>query len=94
MENKLKDLLTTVGESISRYPSGERCEDPMNLFRVLEIQRREVYLCRVLAKLIDPAAHDKGAAFLKLFFDQVLKLPATIYECQKAADGSFARSCQ
>ena len=85
MENKLKDLLTTVGESISRYPSGERCEDPMNLFRVLEIQRREVYLCRVLAKLIDPAAHDKGAAFLKLFFDQVLKLPATIYECQKAA---------
>lgn len=85
LENKQKDLLMAVGEIISRYPSSERYEDPMNIFRVLEIQRREVYLCRVLAKLIDPTAHDKGAAFLKLFFSQVLKLPATIYECQKAA---------
>lgn len=85
MEIKLKDLLTDAGEIISKYPSGERYEDPMNLFRVLEIQRREVYLCRVLAKLIDPTAHDKGAAFLKLFFDQVLNLPTTISECQKTA---------
>lgn len=85
VENKLKNLLMAVDQIVSKYPSSEKHEDSMNLFRILEIQRREVYLCRVLAKLIDPMSHDKGSAFLKLFFDQVLSLSITLSECQKTA---------
>jgi hypothetical protein len=85
MKSKMNDLLQSVGEIVSKYPHNEKIEDPMNFFRILGIQNREVYLCRVLAKLIDPNAHDKGADFLKLFFEWVLKLPITVSECQKAA---------
>ena len=76
MEEKIRELLEAAGKIASKYPSIEQKEDPMNLFRVLEIQRREVYLCRVLVKLLKHRSE-----FLKLFFDYVLRLPITIEEC-------------
>lgn len=76
MEEKIRELLEAAGKIASKYPSVEKKEDSMNLFRVLEIQRREVYLCRVLVKLLKHRSE-----FLKLFFDYVLRLPITIEEC-------------
>lgn len=44
-----------------------------NIFKVLEIESREVLMCRVLTDFLNPAgAHQKGAKYLKLFLTEIL----------------------
>lgn len=46
-----------------------------NIFSVLGIQGKEVLTCRFLADLLNPRGqHGQGAAFLRIFFDDVLDI--------------------
>ena len=49
-----------------------------NIFSVLGIQGKEVLTCRFLADLMNPRGqHGQGAAFLRLFLDEVLRMPVS-----------------
>ena len=44
-----------------------------NLLEVMGVNRREVYICKILASLLDPnGSHGQGDKYLKLFFKLVL----------------------
>ena len=50
-----------------------RKEQEYNIFSVLEISRKEVFICRVLSDLINPEGnHGKGSKYLKTFLKDIL----------------------
>ena len=49
-----------------------------NIFRVLDVQTKEIIMCRFLADLLDPEGqHGCGILFLKLFLQHILKYPVS-----------------
>lgn len=74
MENLevINQLIEEAKEICLAHQSKEAQKEPFNIFRALGIERREVPLCRVLAELIDPNAHDMGAKFLEIFCREIL----------------------
>lgn len=71
----MNSTLDRIIELNKNYPK-LRKEKGYNVFSVLQIQSKEVLTCRFLADLLNPRGqHGSGSAFLKLFFDEVLKIP-------------------
>ena len=71
----IKKLLSEVGKIRARVESynqaSGRC---FNIFSITDIATDEVRICRVLYALLDPkGTHHQGAAFLKLFIENVLR---------------------
>jgi len=78
LENNVSQLLTDVTEEIKRFETKWlRTGEKYNLFNVAGITRKEVYMCRVLADLLDPKGkHCQGSRYLSLFWETVSpKLP-------------------
>ncbi|MBQ6900583.1 MAG: PD-(D/E)XK nuclease family protein [Firmicutes bacterium] len=82
IENILKNVGEIVGTS---NRSNTDVHKDYSLFSVLEIVEKEVIMCRMLTDLINPkGAHGRGAAFLKIFFTEVLGIDGNGYDLKKA----------
>lgn len=69
-----KILLQEVSRAINAIPQYEQ-KSRGNIFRVLEVEDKEVIMCRYLADLLDPnGEHGQGILFLKSFCEQVIKI--------------------
>ncbi len=69
-----RDLLSRVSTECEKIPSYTGFL-PYNVFQVLEVQEKEVIMCRFLADLLDPqGTHGRGILFLKTFVKDVLKI--------------------
>ncbi len=67
-------LLKEVSKKLTEFETSQRSGDnEFNVFSELEIEDREVIMCRMLRALLDPrGAHGQGSAYLKLFCRTVL----------------------
>ena len=66
------DFLDSVGGNL---PKKEKLTE-YNIFSILGIASREIYICRFLGDLLNPnGRHKQGAYFLRGFMKTVLKLP-------------------
>ena len=70
----LNRLLQSVSDRMETIPKYEKLSE-YNIFRVLEVEAKEVIMCRFLADLLNPdGEHGQGVLFLKAFFEKVLKI--------------------
>ena len=72
MENYV-ELLSKIGESGRKLQLGTQVSD-YNVFDILEVNAKEVIMCRFLADLLNPEGrHGYGILFLKSFMHDLLK---------------------
>lgn len=65
----LLDAISNVRQSPTNY-----IQEDYNIFKVLDIETKEVLICRFIADLLDPyGSHGLGSKPLELFFQSVLK---------------------
>ena len=78
----IENILKKVGEIVgTSNRSNTDVHKDYSLFSVLEIVEKEVIMCRMLTDLINPkGAHGRGAAFLKIFFTEVLGIDGNGYD--------------
>jgi len=69
-------LLERVHQAVAEFEAeNDHGGDPYNIFQVLGVADKEVFLCRMLADLINPEGlHGMGDKYLRSFADQVLQL--------------------
>lgn len=71
LQQELLQSVIQLNHDMASRTAGE-----YNIFSVLGIQGKEVLTCRFLSDLMDPRGqHGQGAAFLRLFLDDVLGMP-------------------
>ncbi|MCL2527885.1 MAG: PD-(D/E)XK nuclease family protein [Defluviitaleaceae bacterium] len=64
-------IIRELLEAVSKLPKDKE----FNTFKVLEIYKKEVIMCRFLTMLLDSSGeHGHGRLFVDLFFDMVLKI--------------------
>lgn len=69
------DMMEKIVESVKQINEAMRKEKSYNIFSVLQIQAKEVLTCRMIADLLNPRGqHGSGAAYLKLFLQNVLQV--------------------
>ena len=69
-----RDLLSQIHTNCKNIPFHKKLS-AYNIFDVLEIQSREVIMCRFLTDLLNPEGmHGCGIRFLKSFIRDVLKM--------------------
>ena len=69
-----RDLLSQIHTNCKNIPFHKKLS-AYNIFDVLEIQSREVIMCRFLTNLLNPEEmHGCGIRFLKSFIRDVLKM--------------------
>lgn len=70
MDSNIDGLLDCIKE-INHYYVNESSE--FNIFKILSLEHREIYFCRFIGALLDPAGlHGAGSLPLELFFKYVL----------------------
>jgi len=58
--------------------------DCFNIFNILDVQDKEVYMCRFLAELLDPnGKHGQGTRYLDLFYEMFLSNKITELDTNK-----------
>ena len=73
-----RDLLSQIHTNCKNVPFHKKLS-AYNIFDVLEIQSREVIMCRFLTNLLNPEGmHGCGIRFLKSFIRDVLKMDMTL----------------
>ena len=73
MDDALKVLLENISKSLVGAVTTTQESNEFNIFEVLGITNREVYICRFLGELLDPnGRHGEGARFLESFIETVL----------------------
>lgn len=74
VDKEITYLLQKVHEINEENPD-LKMENDYNIFSVLQIQYKEVIICRMIADLLNPwGLHGMGSDFLKLFFRDVLEI--------------------
>jgi hypothetical protein len=73
LERDAARLLDGVTEIIKRYEERwQKTGEKYNLFKVAGIAHKEVYMCRVLADLLNPQGrHGRGDLYLKRFVERI-----------------------
>jgi hypothetical protein len=73
LEDDVSQLLTDVAETINKFEADWRENgEKYNIFKIAGIAHKEVYICRVLADLLNPKGkHCQGSRYLRLFWDTV-----------------------
>ena len=67
------ELLFKISENSKEFPPYESLSD-YNVFDILEINAKEVIMCRFLADLLNPEGqHGCGILFLKSFMQDIRK---------------------
>lgn len=71
-----EDLLKTVYQKMSKYiDEHELPRTDYNVFSVLEVEDKEVIMCRMLSDLLNPAGqHNRGDVYLRTFLCQALHI--------------------
>jgi len=71
-----EDFLKTIYDKISKYlDEHELPKTYYNVFSVLEVENKEVIMCRMLCDLLNPVGqHKKGDVYLRTFLKQVLNI--------------------
>lgn len=70
--NLLKDVAVKWSEYKDNSPL---IKEDYNIFKILEVSDKEVFICRLLADMINPMGmHHKGSFYLKRFLEDVLEV--------------------
>lgn len=79
-------LLTQITEISKKYDLlYQKTGGYFNIFEVAGIAHDEVTICRIMFELLSPTgSHYQGAAYLKLFFENVLHMPISDAEMETA----------
>lgn len=82
------NLLNNVAVKWSEYKdSHSLVKEDYNIFKILEVSDKEVFICRLLADMINPMGmHHKGRFYLKRFLEDVLEV--------KEVDEDFISNCE
>jgi hypothetical protein len=81
LETNAAQLLNGVTGIIKRYEAQwQKTGEKYNIFKVADIARKEVIMCRVLADLMNPQGkHGQGNRYLRLFWKIIAsKLPSSM----------------
>lgn len=85
----IKKVLNCVSNSTESKSSENNIvsnKSNFNIFKVLRIENREIYICRVIGELLNPkGSHGCGTLFLELFFKVVLKREFNLDEYANAS---------
>ena len=81
----LADFCSEVAQIRKKYPFDAPLGTNFNLFRILRLNHSEAGVCRVLTELLSPiGCHGQGDKFLRLFWQNVLRLPFNCDELKTA----------
>lgn len=74
--NEIDTLVNSVVKYLEQYEKNKNTNREYNLFKVLQVDAKEVVMCRFLADLLSPCGdHGCGAVFLKSFLKSVCNTP-------------------
>lgn len=71
MTEKIEKLLNDVEKISNKYETiAQATGGNFNIFEIVNISHKEVYMCRLLSELLNPSgSHHQGNIYLKLFFE-------------------------
>ena len=71
MTERIEKLLKDVKEISNKYKTiAQATGSNFNIFEIVNISHKEVYMCRLLSELLNPkGSHYQGNIYLKLFFE-------------------------
>ena len=71
MTKGIETLLNNVGNISNKYKTiAQVTGGNFNIFEIVNISHKEVYMCRLLSELLNPSgSHHQGSIYLKLFFE-------------------------
>lgn len=70
----MENTVMNVCEMLSEYKERQKDKEAYNIFRVLEIEEKEVLMCRVLTDFLSPSGiHGKGTKYLEIFLRDILQ---------------------
>lgn len=71
--NTIDETLCDVYKIIEDYTKNK--QSSYNIFKVLEMESKEVLMCRVLTDFLNPSGfHNKGAKYLRIFLTDILEM--------------------
>lgn len=75
MTKKIEKLLNDVEKISNKYETiAQATGGNFNIFEIVNISHKEVYMCRLLSELLNPSgSHHQGNIYLKLFFETLNK---------------------
>ena len=75
MTEKIEKLLNDVEKISNKYETiAQATGGNFNIFEIVNISHKEVYMCRLLSELLNPSgSHHQGNIYLKLFFETLNK---------------------
>lgn len=75
MTEKIEKLLNDVEKISNKYETiAQATGGNFNIFEIVNISHKEVYMCRLLSELLNPSgSHHQGNIYLKLFFETLSK---------------------
>lgn len=74
--NEINTLVNSVIKYLAQCEKNENTNKEYNLFKVLQVDAKEVVMCRFLADLLSPCGdHGCGTVFLKSFLQLVCNIP-------------------
>lgn len=81
--NAINETLSDVYKLIDEHTKNQKSH--YNIFKVLEMESKEVLMCRVLTDFLNPAgAHNKGTKYLRIFLTDILELDEAETICHTA----------
>lgn len=75
MTEKIEKLLNDVEKISNKYETiAQATGGNFNIFEIVNISHKEIYMCRLLSELLNPSgSHHQGNIYLKLFFETLSK---------------------